>query len=124
MKHTKEPWQADTVDILDSDKNEIATTAYSPDDKSLDECKANAERIVACVNAMDGIEDPAQFREEYAQFKRIIIEDIDAMAKMQEQNIELLAALEKFTILNPDHYRDIAGFINHAKDLVDKYKKR
>jgi hypothetical protein len=61
-KHTPGPWQTDNMGlglghIRSSDPNDQRMIAYaqaSPTD-------ANAARIVACVNALEGIEDPAAF---------------------------------------------------------------
>ena len=46
--------------------------------------------------------------------------EIDANAKLIEAAPALLDALEKFTMLDENHYRDIAGLIQYAKNVVDK----
>jgi hypothetical protein len=46
--------------------------------------------------------------------------EIDANAKLIEAAPALLDALEKFTLLDENHYRDIAGLIQYAKNVVEK----
>jgi hypothetical protein len=46
--------------------------------------------------------------------------EIDANAKLIEAAPALLDALEKFTMLDENHYRDIAGLIQYAKNIVGK----
>jgi len=55
-KLTQEPWKQDKNRIW-ADSGAVCLL-YG--DKT-SEAKANAARIVACVNAMQGIDDPAQF---------------------------------------------------------------
>lgn len=79
-KHTPEPWKAERYHgrgycawsiyhITHLASFSPSTTVSGGDDPALSEktedadCKANAERAVACVNAMRGIEDPAAFME-------------------------------------------------------------
>lgn len=58
MKHTKEPWTYNerTDRLIDAHGNNIAVMFYSVSD---DETLANAQRIVACVNACAGITNEA-----------------------------------------------------------------
>lgn len=65
MKHTPEPWrensQGDAEHIYCERHGAIATIPHGGLNR--DEHKANAQRIVACVNAMAGIEEPQAFRD-------------------------------------------------------------
>lgn len=55
MKHTKEPWEVlEGSHIIIADKFPIVDCA-GPNKY------ADAERIVACVNALQGVKDPAGF---------------------------------------------------------------
>lgn len=72
-KHTQEPWVASSgdkyIDIVERDKfNSLIAQVRMGGPSGYDQ-KAihNARRIVSCVNAMGGIEDPAAFREERDQ---------------------------------------------------------
>lgn len=79
-KHTPGPWEVDAKDMAqtadgifsvgilaadaDGDLQHVAiallhTTADAPSDDMLEECKANARRIVAAWNACDGISTEA-----------------------------------------------------------------
>ena len=63
-KHSPEPWSSDINSsdwhqIRSSDKNWIADTCASMCDGNIPLGEANAARIVACVNACAGMEDPA-----------------------------------------------------------------
>jgi hypothetical protein len=67
-KHTPEPWELNkTTDGLSiTSKNGVIVHCYSVSisDYNHDIPKANAARIVECVNAMTGIEDPKKWVEE------------------------------------------------------------
>ena len=66
-QHTPEPWETNqnpvSISLYDGDRFEVFTVERNKDRKygevlGLFYCAANAERIVACVNACAGIEDP------------------------------------------------------------------
>jgi len=63
MNHTKEPWTtpedgvAPFATILIEDASGDTTIAATPSDD--EQCRANAQRIVACINACAGIPDPS-----------------------------------------------------------------
>jgi len=85
--HTPEPWTArkksekfNASEIIGSDGENILFDDYGPDGQVLDE---NAIRIVACVNAMDGIEDPAAFIEVVKKL------ELDAYPKMKAERDHL-----------------------------------
>lgn len=58
MNHTPEPWHTNGSEIIDNSNKGLGET-YQTLSKGTDETNANAARIVACVNALAGIEDPA-----------------------------------------------------------------
>ena len=77
-KHSPEPWSiiennARWNEIYSSDKNWIADTCASMCTGDIKLGRANADRIVTCVNACAGMEDPAA-----------------AIEKMRQQRDELL----------------------------------
>lgn len=53
-KHIPEPWDDFAFEIYDAEKNIIADCGYSDDVWGKTQCKANAARIVACVNYCKG----------------------------------------------------------------------
>lgn len=63
-KWTKEPWHTFAFEVYNEQEQIIADCGYSEDYWGEDGCKANAARIVACVNACEGMQDPAKEIEE------------------------------------------------------------
>jgi hypothetical protein len=62
-KHTPEPWYTDSdrfVDFIYSDREKVCQF-HNREKDDFDNKVANAKRIVDCVNAMEGIEDPMEF---------------------------------------------------------------
>lgn len=95
--HTPEPWRFDEnkcpnlyLGTIEVDKGEVKfiasvyTTMHAKNGN--DTARANAKRIVACVNAMQGIEDPASFMEIVKQL------ELDAYQELKEGN-EILTQL-------------------------------
>lgn len=97
--HSPEPWSYRFSAIFDN--NGCCVVDWVTD-------RQDAARIVDCVNACSGMEDPAA--------------EIKALKHAAQQRDELLAALELFCILNKNHYADIAGFIDNAKKVCAKAK--
>ena len=66
MKHSPEPWKIEhrgtdpnDVHVVDANGTCVLETDWVPGELE----RLDYERIVACVNAMQGIEDPQAFRE-------------------------------------------------------------
>lgn len=90
MKHTPTPWSFITIgiqptfirsqNILEDGFPEVLANLTDADGEPYtDNSRANAERIVACVNAFDGIEDPQQY-----------IDDMkENLARYREENIAI-----------------------------------
>lgn len=99
MKHTKEPW------IVGQSGNSIVTNT-----QIIGQCngmaigEANAERIVACVNAMEDVEHPEKWRE--IQAERI------------KENVELKVELD---YLRGEHKSDVLK-ISELEDERDELK--
>ena len=57
MTHTPEPWEQDTNDFfaVTADKDGLLVAETEIHDRTDEECYANARRIVAAVNACEGI---------------------------------------------------------------------
>jgi hypothetical protein len=92
--HTPEPWRAKhdyehRFSIETADGIDMPATAYR---------EANAQRIVACVNSLAGIPDPAaaltQAREALEMFLRNYAADCDPDGEELDQARAALAALE------------------------------
>lgn len=69
MRHSKEPWilkeGRDSVNIVDIDRHAVIAFPFISGDPDLAELEKldllNAKRIIACVNALAGIENPEAF---------------------------------------------------------------
>jgi hypothetical protein len=46
----------------------------------------------------------------------------ESIVRAVNTHAQLVEALEKFTLLNPDHYKDIAGLIINAKNVIETTK--
>lgn len=64
QKHTPEPWHQFAFEVYDDDNCIIADCGYAADVFGKEGMKANAARIVACVNALAGIENPEEWVKE------------------------------------------------------------
>jgi hypothetical protein len=73
-KHTPEPWltRFNHCIIYCKTGKRVANTVVQ--DQGIEICTANAARIVACVNACEGMDDPAALRE-------VVGELVNAMEK-------------------------------------------
>lgn len=102
-EHTPGPWEHhkeadDTAHIFSDDYGSILTihrTSYNPTDVN-----ANAARIASCVNALEGIEDPATFIRTVGHVAYALTMDArtaDGMTK-DAAAATLRAALAKVTI--------------------------
>ena len=103
-KHTPEPWVLADMYIVESDTTKgtaVVANTRAPTTTPYSECRANAARIVACVNACAGIEDPAV---ELARLRRV--EEAAHVA------LDYLA-------WNPDDKSaDLAGYIMDAQEVL------
>lgn len=93
LKHTPEPWTCrKSFDVkynqrifsIDSDQYEEVVTVWScePEGENIVSSEATANRIVDCVNAMTGIENPSEFIE-----------------NLKQKNLELLQLLESIEVM-------------------------
>lgn len=99
MKHTKEPWEVHESNLVDERVWQIYQKGCGAsiiamtgnwDKAHKDEEEANAKRIVECVNAMTGIEDPAKFMANIKMELTLSLQEIENPVSMQNiQMIEL-----------------------------------
>ena len=84
-KHTPEPWVASGKDIRGIEDNDIwianlmdshhtADSRPSKGFPSDTECRANVERIIVCVNACEGMEDPEKEISSLRESQKIVLE--------------------------------------------------
>jgi hypothetical protein len=97
-EHTPAPWTiSETFGAIDGE-----------DDISI-EHEGFPLATVRGTNDMSCMED-----DEIPETNRMVI----ANARLIAAAPKLLEALEKFTLLNPEHYKDLAGFIMNAKEAI------
>lgn len=94
MKHTPGLWSIRKSDLniqfdIIADGKEVASTVTS--ETTDEENLANAQRIIDCVNAMDGLEFPHLYRETWDLMKHL---QIDAYPKVKAKHDKLLEALK------------------------------
>jgi hypothetical protein len=106
-KHTPEPWQAHAFEVYDQRNLIIADCGYSEHEFTVEGCKANADRIVACVNAMSGIPDPAAFMEKLRGSNMVFFEAVELEEKL---NLALRH--------NVEHTSRILQLINDRDQLI------
>lgn len=88
MTHTPTPWILSiSKDVIRDSDNRNAVAVLHDGSTSYDNCVADAERIVACVNACEGMEDPAK------EIKQLIFE-LDMAKVTNEINEKEIAALK------------------------------
>jgi len=107
MTHTLEPWhvsQTYPLEVTDEGGRLIAD-CDSAFQTALGEELANARRIVACVNACAGIEDPAQMRRQR-----------DELAKALEV---VIAAWDNADWLDGNQFEEFRAIVAQAKGGQD-----
>lgn len=97
MTHTKEPWKVDGSEMLIHTRNEgytfqpmVADTAMP--NLNINDCRANASRIVACVNACKGITNEEL---EWIASTGGMLGPRQDISMLAEQRDELLASLKR-----------------------------
>jgi hypothetical protein len=93
-KHTPEPWQA--IDLCGFDVHadgKLIAVVYPCGQQNAEIREANARRIVACVNAMAGIEDPQLFMRQDAEWTAQAEESIKLIGPFYESYKILRSAI-------------------------------
>lgn len=128
FKHTPEPWQHDNFKgVYDSNGRPIIFAGRGCDKTSLTEDEANAARIVACVNACEGMIDPANeiaalrlaldnIKQREMTLQKKVNDAVVLVAELKAQNKELLGALTEATrYVSYIHKERFEAIINKAK---------
>lgn len=104
MNHTPTPWKLSYFGFLENDMKHVvlykATTLNGlsqPNDYIRDVALANSKRIVECVNAFEGVEDPAEFM---ATLKKYQIDQVPPLVARLEK---LEAALKHIVADSNEH---------------------
>lgn len=90
--HTSEPWEDGGFTILAGDQVLFVSVDSTVNDTRIgdDEQQANVQRIVACVNAMKGIEDPERWMQEAKNIIDRIIDYSHPEMKLGDSKLEAL----------------------------------
>lgn len=107
--YTQEPWRVEYkhtgVYIFSNDPNLLILSMSHT--QSTQKCVDNATRIVSCVNAMNGIENPLEFMESAKKINWKIIDDLksdrDQLLSLCEEIVSELNS--KVESLNIDHQK-------------------
>lgn len=123
MKHTPEPWR------LDNENDRIYGSGLTVccfdfnihlDRKFFVRHEANGQRIVECVNAMAGIEDPQKLRDTWESIKHL---ELDAYQEAQEQierkNVELMNQSSQLDMKN-QRITDLENVLKDLKTILDR----
>lgn len=127
MIHTPTPWRThetqDMIAIFDKEGNQVATLSFS---RLYEQRYFNAQRIVECVNACEGIDTPQQFIEfakkhltndfRHAGFLMEMKSQIEQLKEHRQELINAIDCISKTNNSDGYHYR-------LAKELLEKYNK-
>lgn len=121
FKHTPGPWKVVLSDeIYDKSGTIIADCSYRDDIFTKDGCQANAERIVSCVNAMEGIQDPQTLRETWDAIQHL---ELDAYHKMKEERDKLHEALLTISKFVDNDFPPKVARGKRSKEYTDAWEK-
>ena len=127
-EHTPEPWRVDDqrtfTQIVTNNMDICGVWATGTKDQN----KANAARIVACVNSLAGIEDPASWRKNVDHLVKSDVLLNAVNTRIDRDRTILIDALEQLITACEPHLQSkfdgaIAGIIltnaiTHARDVL------
>ena len=125
-KHTPGPWEfsGSTGGVFSQRKLVASVYGDDPDCKPDDRLKANARRIVACVNACEGIDDNNAIFLKGNSVRKVIVAMEIKRQRIEDQRDELLEALRVCATqsIGPDWTPEQAlAFIKqHARAAIAK----
>jgi hypothetical protein len=113
FKHAKEPWIAQGSYIKDCNERFIV---IEPIDTTIEEDVINVDRIVDCVNAMAGIEQPEQFVKNSLQ-------NALRMLELQAENEKMKESLAKIYTCDVSVCENQYEIIHKLREIADKALK-
>jgi len=148
MKHSPEPWKAQAINELSTHTSVSAqgwgsfalfVTRMADEDHTSEKGIANLNRAIACVNAMAGIEDPAEFvklaeahRQDVIEWERLMMELVgeDGFVSVKHAIVRLKqdaaskATQTSLTETDRDNLCDILWWLKgYKKGAHDKFKR-
>lgn len=105
MKHTPEPWSLATTTvghpvIVKEENGKLFPITVCDFDSSTD--GENSKRIIECVNAMAGIEDPKQHRDTWDAIQHL---HLDAYHKLKEEHDLFVRQVKHMRDVQKDYFR-------------------
>lgn len=94
MTHTPEPWEFTDRYFIKANEETICQFFNRYEEDYLFN-EANANRIVACVNAMAGITDPQAFRDSVDELTELTKEAAEIIRKREERIKELEGQIDE-----------------------------
>lgn len=92
-QHTPGPWSVESDGLSITMAGQVVASSIGPDYAGNEEKKANARRIVACVNACEGIStEDLQIIDDAGETLKF------CFGRLKEQRDELIAALERLAL--------------------------
>jgi hypothetical protein len=127
-EHTKEPWHTTNngvySHIKDAERASIGDTCASSYLGYNTLSIANAERIVACVNACAGIENSKLLEVSYAEIMEVVeataFNNIFRHFETQEKLIKLIAAINNYKNCG-NNFLEIQDKLQAIYDLAEAY---
>ena len=130
QKHTPEPWEVegqfyDAHRIVDTNGVPICQLWYK-DESPMPNQESNAARIVACVNAMAGIEHPQQFVDNAIIIAGQSMDALGQIGQLRQEHEELLSAIknERHNMIKRGVTVDNADSFNALDKLIAKHEGR
>ncbi len=113
-KHTPEPWEAFDAEITTPDKRVFVAVTDESIHMTQNEQRANAARIVACVNACAGMEDPAGEIERLQAISLRHLRDLDKWDQERERVAAVIDAAKEYKIVRErgDSYVHVEAWHN------------
>lgn len=114
MKHSPEPWKVLESHpgkvIADSHNQFVADKVMNGDDYG----EADAKRIVDCVNALTGIENPVKMRQTWDIVKEL---ELDAYHKLKEEHDNFIELVREMRSHQKEYFK------NRTRSSLEKSKE-
>lgn len=130
MTHTPEPWTYNgLVDPIYVQKCQLVLSASTRNAANIakiipcigmtaNEVEANAKRIVSCVNALAGIEDPKKFRDTWEGIKHLELDAYHKAAEKLQQQTAILQEVVEFAEKSRGRFCIPESLINRIKTIL------
>lgn len=118
FKHTPGPWSTDGKTTHVIGNGFIVASVQAGLNPQIQ--FANAQRIVECVNAMQGIDEPQKLRETWDAIQHL---ELDAYVSMKAQRDDLLYVLREVEKHHKSQNSEIGNKLRKVIEIVDLTKE-